>query len=186
MEKPANDFHSSRAYNTPNVPKLADRAIRSLVGPVIFLLFFPAMSARAQGNDTKLTPSKPGEPDLVLKATGNGRVSGRMASFRIYEAPDGVQTSVWYGVFASDEQAESEINRWIQPFKVMRWDQAKNRNGDVIGERVLGSVRNNRTGRMEYLLVRRDILSYWRIQSQSLADATQLDASIDVSSLSGK
>jgi len=39
---------------------------------------------------------------------------------------------------------------------------------------------------MEYLLVRRDILSYWRIQSQSLADATQLDASIDVSSLSGK
>lgn len=158
---------------------------RYLIPLLLFVSLFPVSSASAQGNKPNLSATS-GKRDLVLKTTGDGRILGRRASFRIYEAPDGSQSVVWYGTFASDEQAESAIKQWIQPYKVTRKDQAKDHNGDVIGERIVGSMKNHKTGGMEYLLVRRDTLNYWRIQSKSLTDAMQLDASINASSLIGQ
>jgi len=158
---------------------------RYLIPLLTLVSLFPVSSASAQRNKPNLSATN-GERDLVLKTTGDGHILGRRASFRIYEAPDGTQSLVWYGTFASDEQAESAIKQWIQPYKVTRQDQAKDHNGGVIGERIVGSMQNRKTGGVEYLLVRRDIRKYWRIQSKSLTDAMQLDASIDASSFVGQ
>ncbi len=56
----------------------------------------------------------------------------------------------------------------------------------MIGERIVGLVQDDKTGATEYLVIRRDLLNYWRIQSKSLTDALQLDASINASSLAGQ
>jgi hypothetical protein len=65
-------------------------------------------------------------------------------------------------------------------------DQAHDHSGEVIGGRIVGSVQDDKTGAKEYLVIRRDILNYWQIQSKSLTDALQLDASINASSLVGR
>ena len=110
---------------------------------------------------------------------------GRRAAFRIYEAPDGTQTWVWYGRFASDEQAKNAIEEWVKPYKLIRRDQARDPSGEIIGERIIVSA-GKEGDDAEYRIVRRDILNYWLIDSKSLADVTQLDASIDASSLAGR
>lgn len=153
---------------------------RYVIVLLMFLSLFPVLSS-AQSHEPGLSASKKGERDLVLKTTGNGLLLGRRASFRIYEAPDGTQSLAWYGSFVSEEQAKGAIGQWIQPYKITRKDQAKDHNGNVIGERIIGSVQNLKTGATEYLVIRTDILHFWRIQSKSLPDAMQLDASIDAS-----
>jgi hypothetical protein len=110
---------------------------------------------------------------------------GRMASCRIYEASDGTQSFVWSGSFVSDEQAKSAIKQWIQPIKVNHKDQAKDNYGNVIGERIVGSGQNHETSETAYVVIRRDSLNYWRIESKSLPDAMQVDASINASTLVG-
>jgi hypothetical protein len=90
---------------------------------------------------------------------------------------------VWYGAFASREDAGGAIKWWMQHYKVTRDEKAKDGTGRVIGERILGSNQNPQTHELEYLLIRQDALNYWRIQSTSRADAEQLDATIDASSL---
>jgi hypothetical protein len=110
---------------------------------------------------------------------------GRWAFCRVYEASDGARSIVWFGTFASEEQAKSAIKQWIQPIKVTRKDQAKDQNGNVIGERIVGSGYNHKTGETAYVVIRRDILNYWQIESTSLPDALELDAWIDASTLVG-
>jgi hypothetical protein len=157
---------------------------RCLISLLMFLGLFSALS-RAQGHESKLSARVAGERELVVKIRCNGYMLGRMASCRVYEAPDGTQSFVWSGSFVSDEQAKSAIKLWIQPIKVNRRDQAKDNNGNVIGERIVGSGRNHKTGETTYVVIRRDSLNYWRIESKSLPDAMQVDASINASTLVG-
>ena len=152
---------------------------------LMFLGLFP-VSSSAQGHEIRLPAMRPGERDLVVTRICNGLMLGRGASCRVYEASDGTQSVVWSGTFASDEQAKTAIKQWIQPIKVTRKDQAKDRNGKVIGERIVGSGWNHKTDDTSYVVIRRDILNYWRIESKSLPDAMQLDASIDGSTLAGR
>src|ERR1700756_5087946 len=116
---------SLRAYNyRVNSSERCLRIVFRYLTPLLMLLsLFPAVS-RAQGNEPKLSATRPGERDMALKTTGSGRVLGRRASFRIYEAADGTRSFVWYGTFASNEQAESAIKQWIHAYKLTRKDQA--------------------------------------------------------------
>jgi hypothetical protein len=157
---------------------------RYVISLLMFLGLFSALS-RAQGHESKLSASRADERELVVKTRCNGYMLGRMASCRVYEAPDGTQSFVWSGSFVSDEQAKSAIKQWIQPIKVNRKDQAKDNNGNLIGERIIGSGQNHQTGETAYVVIRRDSLNYWRIESKSLPDAMQVDASIKASTLVG-
>ena len=152
---------------------------RYLIPPLLFLSLFP-VSSSAQGNEPRQ-----GERELVLKIMCDGLMLGRRASCRVYEASDGTQSFVWFGTFASDEQAKSAIKQWIQPIQVSRKDQAKDHDGNVIGERIIGSGQDHKTGETAYVVIRRDILNYWRIESKSLPDAMQLDSSIKASTIVG-
>ena len=152
---------------------------------MLFFSLVPAPPALAQDKAANPAATKPPERQLVLKTIGNGRMLGRRAAFRIYEAPDGTQTWVWYGRFASDEQAKNAIEEWVKPYKLIRRDQARDPSGEIIGERIIVSA-GKEGDDAEYRIVRRDILNYWLIDSKSLADVTQLDASIDASSLAGR
>jgi hypothetical protein len=151
---------------------------------LMFLSLFPVLS-RAQGDEPKQPATRQGDRDLVVTRMCDGLVLGRRASCRVYEASDGTQSLVWFGTFASEEQAKSAITQWTQPVKVTRKDQAKDYKGEVIGERIVGSGQNAKTGETAYVVIRRDILKYWRIESKSLSDAMQLDASIHTSTLVG-
>jgi hypothetical protein len=151
---------------------------RYVIPLLMFLSLFPIPSS-AQGHET--TATRPGERDLVATRMCNGLMLGRWASCRVYQASDGTKSLVWFGTFASDEEAKSAVKQWIQPIKVTHRDQAKDANGNVIGERIVGSGQDHKTGETSYVVIRRHILNYWRIESKSLPDAMQLDASIDAS-----
>ena len=165
--------------------KGAQRIMFRYVISLLMLLSLLSALSRAQGHESKLPASRAGERELVVKTRCNGYMLGRMASCRVYEAPDGTQSFVWSGSFVSDEQAKSAIKQWIQPIKVNRKDQAKDNNGNLIGERIIGSGQNHQTGETAYVVIRRDSLNYWRIESKSLPDAMQVDASIKASTLVG-
>ena len=151
---------------------------------LMLLGLFPVLSS-AQDHESKLPATRPGERELALTTMCDGIMLGRRAGCRVYEAPDGTRSFVWSGIFASDEEAKSAIKQWIQPIKVTRRDQAKDDNGNVAGERIVGSGRNHKTGETAYVVIRRDAHNYWRIESKSLSDAMQLDASINASTLVG-
>ena len=155
-----------------------------MIPSLLFLSLFPVWSC-AQGDEPRQSATRQGERELVLKTMCDGLMLGRRASCRAYEASDGTQSFVWFGTFASDEQAKSAIKQWIQPIKVTHKDEAKDHDGNVIGERIVGSGQNHKTGETAYVVIRRDILNYWRIESKSLPDAMQLDAWIKASTLVG-
>jgi hypothetical protein len=144
---------------------------------LMFLSLFPVLSS-AQGDEPRQSATRQGDRDLVVTRMCNGLMLGRRASCRVYEASDGTQSIVWFGTFTSEERAKTAITQWIQPLKVTHKDQAKDYKGDVIGEHIVGSGQNPKTGETSYVVIRRDILNYWRIESKSLSDAMQLDASI--------
>ena len=149
--------------------------------PVLMFLGLSPVLSRAQGYEIKLSATRPGERDLVLTRMCDGLMLGRRAGCRAYEASDGTRSFVWSGTFASDEEAKSAVKQWTRPIKVTRKDQAKENNGSVIGERIVGSRLNHKTGETAYVVIRRDIHNYWRIESKSLSDAMQVDASINAS-----
>jgi hypothetical protein len=117
--------------------------------------------------------------ELVVKTSGNGHVLGRTAAFRIYGAPDGRDALVWYGRFRSEKEVNSATKKWIVGFKIASNNQTNDRRGRVSGNLVTALKEDVQSGKKEFLLIRTYGLNYWRIQSDSLVVAAQVEALID-------
>jgi len=102
--------------------------LRYVIPPLLFIGLLPVWSS-AQGDEPMQPATRQKDRELVLKTMCDGLILGRLASCRVYEASDGTQSFVWFGTFASDEQAKSAIKQWIQTIKVTHKDQAKNHDG---------------------------------------------------------
>jgi hypothetical protein len=127
---------------------------------------------------TNLPTNRPPNGDQALKMTtiGNGKQFGRSAAFRTYEAPDHTEALVWYGKFPSEQAAKREMKQCLESHKITRKENVKDLNGRVIGTRIVATPKPRQKA---FMVIQKQGLSYWIIQSTSLEVATQVAGLIE-------
>lgn len=127
--------------------------------------------------ETKLSTNSSPNGDQSLKMTkiGEGYMFGRHAAFRTYETSDHTEALVWYGEFRSEEESKLATELSLKDHRITGAEQIKDLNGRVIGGRVVAAPKEEKKA---FMVIRKNGLNYWIIQSISLAVAMQLDALI--------
>jgi hypothetical protein len=93
-----------------------------------------------------------------------------------YETPDRTEALVWYGKFTSEQEAKREMKQCLEGNKVTRKENVKDLNGRVIGTRILAAPKQRQK---PFIVIQKQGLSYWIIQSISLEVATQVAGLIE-------
>jgi hypothetical protein len=142
---------------------------RHIVASFSFVVLFPLWFAAAQ--------EKPVETDLSLVTIGNGKTrSGVPTGFRVYEAPDGRRGQVLYVEFKLVQDAQLQVEEWVSatPSITSReHDQIKDR--IKISDRILAVADLPKSGKKEFVIIRRDDLNYYLIDSESSQVATKIE-----------
>jgi hypothetical protein len=123
----------------------------------------------------KLSTNSPSNGDQSLKMTkiGEGYMFGRHAAFRSYETPDHTEALVWYGEFRSEEESKLATELSLKEHRITGTEHVKDLNGRVIGDRIVAAPKEEKKA---FMVIRKNGLNYWIIQSISLAVAMQVDA----------
>jgi hypothetical protein len=125
----------------------------------------------------KLSTNNPPNSDKSLKTTkiGDGYMFGRHAAFRTYETTDHIEALVWYGEFRSEEESKLAIELSLKEHRITGTEDVKDPDGRVIGDRIVAAPKEEKKA---FMVIRKNGLNYWIIQSISLAVAMQVDALI--------
>jgi|SRR5580700_581788 hypothetical protein len=120
------------------------------------------------------------QEDLKLLTIGNGKTSsGHTMAFRIYGAPDGTKGQTFYAEFDSLRAAQQQIEEWT---KAARTVTSRERNlrkgGQLINERVMAIRELPKSNEKEFLVIMRDGLKCYLIESVSLPAALQIEGLI--------
>lgn len=117
---------------------------------------------------------------------GNGKLrSGHASAFRIYKASDGSEGEVTYSTLATVEDAERQIVEWSKAAKKIRTHEHNIKKGTrLVDDRIVGSTRLTPKARKtpkptDYLIIRRDGLNCYFIESISLQTAIKIENRID-------
>jgi len=126
---------------------------------------------------TRPSTNQPND-DQSLKMTkiGEGYMFGRHAGFRTYETPDHTEALVWYGEFRSEEESKLATELSLKEHRITGTEQVKDQNGHAIGDRIVAAPKEEKKS---FMVIRTHGLSYWIIQSISLAVAMQVDGLIE-------
>jgi len=126
----------------------------------------------------KLPTNGPPHGDQSLKTTkiGEGYMFGRHAAFRSYETPDHTEALVWYGEFRSEEESKLATELSLKEHRITGTEHVRDLNGRVIGDRTVAAPKEEKKA---FMVIRKNGLNYWIIQSISLAVAMQVDALIE-------
>ncbi|MGA7687589.1 MAG: hypothetical protein WCC32_19340 [Terriglobales bacterium] len=120
---------------------------------------------------------KTAETDLSLKIIGNGKtISGVPTGFRVYEAPDGAKGQVSDVKFKLEQDAQLQIEEWVSatPSVISRdRDQIKGR--IRISDRIVGVANLTKSDKKEFVIIRRDDLNCYLIESESLQVAAKIE-----------
>ena len=148
--------------------------------PLVLLAFISLQPVPLKAIQDKASDSRGamyGSHSLELIATGEKILSGgHHGGFRIYAAPDGTKAQVTYAHFESGRDAKRQIRHWLKlAKKVTSKEQKKNQGGSVIGERVEAITQNAKSGEKEFLIIRRNGLNCYLVQSLSLPAAKQVE-----------
>jgi len=134
----------------------------------------------ASAQDLILRPSSPTE--LKLVQIGHGKTkSGVKTAFRVYEAPDGSRGKVFYVKYDSLRASQEEIERWVKvtPKITSREQNQINEKGQLISDRILGVQDLPEPDKKEFVIIRRDTLTCYLIESVSLQVAMQVEGLIE-------
>jgi len=120
---------------------------------------------------------KPIETDLKLVIIGNGKTkSGVRTAFRIYEAPDGTRGRVDYIEFKLLQDAQQQIEEWIKATSSITSREHNQIKGRImISDRILGVADLPKSDKKEFVVIRRDNLYCYLIESESSQVATQIE-----------
>ena len=121
------------------------------------------------------------QEDLKLLTIGNGKTSnGSAMGFRIYGAPDGTEGQTYYAKFDSLPAARQQIEEWANKSgrSVTSREQNLKKDGQLIDERVMAIVDLPKSSEKEFVIVRRDGLSCYLIESASLQTALKIEGLI--------
>lgn len=117
-----------------------------------------------------------GDQSLMLTKIGEGYMFGRHAAFRTYETSDHTEALVWYGEFRSEEESKLATELSLKEHRITGAEHIKDLNGRVIGGRIVAAPKEEKKA---FMVIRKNGLNYWIIQSISLAVAMQVDALIE-------
>ena len=143
---------------------------------VFWLLWlFCAWSATAQ--DTAHANST----NLEVVTTGHLKSkSGQLTVFRVYKTPDGTEGQVHYTQFNSLEPAELEIEKWVNSTRtVTSREHDATKGGQLISDRILAVMDLPKSDKKEFVIIRRDYLNCYFIESVSLQVALQIEGLIE-------
>jgi hypothetical protein len=119
--------------------------------------------------------------DLKMVVIGEKIMStGRHGAFRIYEAPNGTRATVSYATFDSTSDAQRQTRQWLRYVrKILRREKRRDRHNHVIGERAVALDQTEEATQEVYLIIRRDGLNCYLIDSPSLSVALQVEKLIE-------
>jgi hypothetical protein len=152
-------------------------ALRRIVSFFWVTCLFCAWLAAAQD---KADPHVKQE-DLKLLTIGNGKTSnGHAMGFRIYGVPDGTKGQTYYAKFDSLQAARQQVEEWTNKSgrTVTSREQNLKKDGELIDERVMAIVDLPKSSEKEFVIVRRDGLSCYLIESASLQTALKIEGLI--------
>ena len=123
----------------------------------------------------------PPNTELKLVQLGNGKTkSGVKTLFKVYEAPDGNQGEVWYIKFDSLPAAEQQIEEWAKlPLDVTNRERNQYGYGQVVSDRILAVGELPGSHKKEFVIIRRDGLNCYLIESASLQVPHQIEDLIE-------
>ena len=101
---------------------------------------------------------------------------GHRAAFRTYETTDHTEALVWYGTFRTEQEAKQGIQQSLRMHKVTSEEQIKNLGGVVIGNRLVAVAKEKGKA---FMVIQKQGLDYWIIQSISLPLAMQVAGLIE-------
>jgi hypothetical protein len=154
------------------------RRLRKVIALFWSLSLFCVWFASAQ--DLILRPSAPTE--LKLVQIGHGKTkSGVKTAFRVDEAPGGSRGKVFYVKYDSLEAAQEEVEAWVKvtPKITSREQNQISEKGQLISDRILGVQDLPESDRKEFVIIRRDGLTCYLIESVSLEVAAQIEGLIE-------
>jgi hypothetical protein len=118
--------------------------------------------------------------DLKLFTIGNGKTSsGHTMAFRIYGVPDGTKGRTFYVEFDSLQAAQQQIEEWAKAARtVTSREHDLSKDCQLINERVMATAELPKSNEKEFLIIRRDGLKCYFIESVSLQIALQIEGLI--------
>lgn len=101
---------------------------------------------------------------------------GTSMSFRHYDGADGIKLSVDYGRFTSPEKARSELEVWLKAAKkIQESEPLKDKSGQIIGQRFVLVIHNDRAPQDSFAIVWTDGPDAWWIGCSSLSAALMFE-----------
>ena len=151
--------------------------IRRVMTPLLLVSLCFATLRAYQNKDTEKSRTTSSDQDVELTTVGETKLStGRRGTFRIYTARDGTKATLTYGQFQSVNDAQHQVLNWLKlAQRVQSKGQMKGESGQVTGDRIVATAKNVRTGGRKFLIIRRDSLNCYLIESQSLPVAMQVE-----------
>lgn len=146
-------------------------------------LLLSGSTLRAQTVES--TPSQdsaraPVSEKLELITIGSTAVSaGRRGGFRIYAAPDGTKADVYYARSTMDRDAGRQTQVWLKSAgKILHKTNRIDSSGHIVEARIIAQARDEGPGGKLFIIIRRNGLNCYFIESLSLPVAMQLEALI--------
>jgi hypothetical protein len=150
---------------------------RLIIALLLFVSLFSVSSEVAQDKGSEKTGAKSGDQSLELTRHGEVRLfDGRRGAFKSYAAPDGTEGSLVYGQFQSVPDADRQVQQWLKAAqKVTSREQKRDNKGLVIGVRIVAIAIDGKSGKKWFLIIRRDDVDCYLVQSLSLSVAMQVE-----------
>jgi hypothetical protein len=146
----------------------------TLMVPLLLVTLCDAPLSFAQAKPSTTSPNE--DRSLTVTTIGNGDMFGHRAAFRTYETQNHTEALVWYTTFRTEQEAKHAIKKSIREYKITGKKHIKELSGRAIGDRITGTPRGQDKA---FMIIRRQGLNCWIIQSISLEVAMQVDGLID-------
>jgi len=108
---------------------------------------------------------------------GEMRLStGRRGVFRIYTAADGTKGGLTFAEFRTVNDAQRQVSDWLKlTRKITSKEPEKDEIGRLIGDRIVAKSKSAKSGRREFMIIRRVDTKCFLIESQCWTVATQVE-----------
>jgi len=120
--------------------------------------------------------------DLEVVRTGHFKAKGGpLTLYRLYKTPDGTEGQVHFTEFTSLEPAELQIEKWMKATRtVTSRERNQMKDGQLISDRIsaVADLPKSDKNQKEFVIIRRDDLKCYFIESVSLQVAQQIESFI--------
>ena len=105
--------------------------------------------------------------------------SGHLTAFRIFEAADGTSGQIAYTEFDSLQAAQQQIEEWVKATRTVTIrEKNQSKAGQLISDRILAVGDLPKSDQKEFVIIRRDELKCYNIESVSLQVAMEVEGTI--------